>query len=299
MKAMILAAGFGTRLRPLTLLRPKALVPVGNRPLVERTIAYLERHGVREVAVNAHHLHRQLAEHFAARRGRSRVHLLVEPEILGTGGGIRNAEAFLEGGPFVVINGDVVTDIDLSAACADHLARGSLATLVLHRHPAYSQVLLGPDDRILDIAGDRHPGRWAFTGIHILSPRILEHLPAASFSSIIDCYRARMRCGDPVRGHAVRDRYWCDIGTLEGYVRANRDTATRPRPLLGPGCRIQQQVRFSSWAVVGAGSSLEEGAEIRRSILWEQVRVRSGVRVVDSVVTAGRVVERDLIGEVL
>ena len=136
---MILAAGYGTRLEPLTAKRPKALVPVANIPMVDRIIAYLKQHGVTEIVINAHHMHRQITSHFAnpARHGVP-IHVAVEEEILGTGGGIKNVEDFWDDEPFIVINVDILTDIDISMAMERHWQSKALATQVLHHYPPVS-----------------------------------------------------------------------------------------------------------------------------------------------------------------
>ena len=125
MKAMILAAGFGTRLWPLTASVPKPLVPVANVPLIDRIIAHLAICGVKAVIVNAHHRHEQLTGHFEGSTPFGLpVEVRVEREILGTGGGIKNTEDFWDDAPFVVVNGDILTDIDIAAALERHRRSG-------------------------------------------------------------------------------------------------------------------------------------------------------------------------------
>ncbi|RLC26830.1 MAG: nucleotidyltransferase family protein [Deltaproteobacteria bacterium] len=300
MKAMILAAGLGTRLRPLTLERPKALVPVGNIPVIDRIIEYLKGHGIREIIVNAHHHPGQIIRHLDGGRpfGVS-IEVRVEPEILGTGGGIRNTADFWDDAPFVVINGDVLTDIDLRKVHEDHRRSRALATLVLHDRPPYNQVRVDGNGNIRDIAGSEGPGRVAFTGIHVISPALLDHIPARGFSSIIDCYRERIRCGMSIRGYRCEGHHWRDIGTPRSYRLANRECLGDDPFRIGPGCRVHPSARLADWAVVGKGAVLEPGAVVARSVLWEDVRVREGVKITDSVVTAGTTVTGDTAGAVL
>ncbi len=297
MKAMILAAGFGTRLRPLTRLRPKALLPVGNRPVMDRVLAYLKHWGIREVIVNAHHHAEQIVRHVDAYGSNEMdVQVRVEKTILGTGGGLKNAEDFWDAEPFVVINGDVLTDIDLRKAFEPHAASGAMATLVLHRCEPYNQVLLDGSGRIADIGTESQPERHAFTGIHILNPEALRHIPQGIYSDIIDCYRRLIDSGAPVRGYVSSWHYWCDMGSFAGYVRANREEVKRsgmPR-ILGADCTVDPAVRFQDWAVVGAGCVLERDAEIARSVLWENCRVDHGVRVFDRILTGVEDVDREL-----
>ncbi|MCP4668251.1 MAG: nucleotidyltransferase family protein [Deltaproteobacteria bacterium] len=304
MKAMILAAGLGTRLRPLTLKMPKALLPVANRPLIDRTIAYLKAQGVSRIVVNAHHCHRRMVEHLANNHAFGMgMDVRVEPDILGTGGGIKNTADFWDAEPFIVINGDILTDIDLSQAYEMHQRKGALATLVLHDYGPFNQIRVDRALDIRDIARETpsgRPGRLAFTGVHVMDPALLTYIPEGVFSDIIDCYRGLIKSGIPPKAHVVKGHYWRDIGTVRSYVLANREYVMKENRLLAaPNCRIDPSVTLAEWAVIGENGNVEEGAEIRRSILWEKVKVRKGVKVIDSIVTSSKEVASDLIDGIL
>ena len=160
MKAMILAAGFGTRLRPLTEMKPKALMPVANKPILARNIEYLISHGITEIIVNAHHHHQQIVDYLREESSIGlNIEVKVEQEILGTGGGIKNAEDFWDKEPFFVINSDILTDIDLAAVYQVHQTSGALVTLVLHDCEPYNQVQVDEQWNITDIAKANMPGR--------------------------------------------------------------------------------------------------------------------------------------------
>jgi mannose-1-phosphate guanylyltransferase len=287
MKAMILAAGFGTRLRPLSDGRPKVLMPVANRPVIARVIEYLKGHGVTQIIVNAHHHREQVTQYLQARPFGLKIHVRVEPEILGTGGGIRNTADFWDREPFVVINGDILTDIDLTGAYEAHRKFRPLATMVLHDRPPFNKIRTDAAGNIMDIPREYGPEGLAFTGIHILEPDILSLIPGG-FSDIVDVYRVLMDAGETVRSHVSRGHHWYDIGSLPDYVRANRELAPQPFTV-GPGCDIHPSVKLTDWAVIGEDCRLEEGAEIARAILWKGVLVGRGVRVADSVVTRERI----------
>jgi len=300
MKAMILAAGLGTRLMPLTLKRPKALMPVGNRPMIDRVIHYLRTHGVDALIVNAHHLYKQLVSHLDCGRAFGvDVQVVVEPRILGTGGGIKNTEEFWDTDPFIVVNSDILTDIDLGAALRAHQERAGLATLILHDRPAFNQVRINDDLEILDIAPGPEPGRLAFTGIHIMEPEILAHIPQGRPSSIIDCYRKLIREGYPIRAWISTGHYWRDVGTIQSYLRANQEVLKGREWLCGGGSRVHASAVIRDWAVMGDNATLEAEAEAARSVLWEGVTVRQGIRVADSIVTSYQVVDKDLVGGIL
>lgn len=299
MKAMILAAGFGTRLRPLSERRPKPLMPVANRPVILRNMEYLRRHGVKEVVVNAHHHADQVIDFVRSHPLPGvTVEVRVESEILGTGGGIANTADFWSDEPFFVLNGDVLTDIDLTEALDHHRRSGRLATLLLHDCPPYNKIQLGESGLVAEIPRDYGKDGWAFTGIHILEPEILSHIPKGTFSDIVDCYRALIVSGKPIGSFLARGHRWRDIGSIAEYRLANRELSPTPF-LVDEGCRIDPSTEMKGWAVIGAGCRAGKGAEISASILWENVTVQAGVRVRDSVLTSGRVVESDVIGSVL
>jgi mannose-1-phosphate guanylyltransferase len=298
MKAMILAAGFGTRLRPLSEMKPKALMPVANKPVLARNIEYLISHGITEIIVNAHHHSNQLVDYL--KNGSSfgiSVEVKVEFEILGTGGGIRNTEGFWDKEPFLVINSDILTDIDLAAVYQVHQTSGALVTLVLHDCEPFNQVQVDDQWYIMDIAKGNTPGRFAFTGIHVINPEILSHIPQGIFSDIIECYRELICQRKPVRACLVTGHYWRDIGSIQSYLEANRELAGNSF-VIGPGCSIESSAKLIDWGVVGENSRLGKNVALQRSVLWEGVAVKEGIKVVDAVVTSGRIVDRDLRGEV-
>jgi mannose-1-phosphate guanylyltransferase len=300
MQAMILAAGFGTRLKPLTLKKPKALVPVGNKPVIDRVIGYLKGHGIDDIIINAHHHHQQVVEHLESARPLGiEIQVRVEKKILGTGGGIGNTADFWEADPFIVINSDILTDINISEAYLDHKRSGSMVTLILHNQPPFNQIQIDSRMNIIDIANINHAARLAFTGIHIIEPELLEYLPRGVYSDIVAIYRDLIGMGKPIRGYVSKDHHWRDIGNVESYLRANRESLEGNSFLTGPGCKIADSVELEDWAVIGENSRLEEGAEIRRSVLWENTRIGKGIRVVDSIVTTSKEITTDMKNETI
>ena len=292
---MILAAGFGTRLQPLTNHKPKALMPVANRPMIARVIEYLKGLGVREILVNAHHHADQLVDYLD--RGRPfgiSIEIRKEPEILGTGGGIKNSSGFWGPEPFIVINSDVLTNIPLDRAYADHQKTGSLASLILHDLKDHSRILVNADNEILDISPENKPNRLSFTGIHILDPAILDYIPSGRFYHIIDTYRELIRAGKKLKAHVVKDHYWYDIGSIDSYKKANQGLLAN-FPEIGLNSRIEPGAHFKDWAIIGPQCVVEQDALIAQSILWDNVRIKKGCRVMDSIVTGNKTVEKDLI----
>ena len=235
MRAMILAAGLGTRLRPLTETTPKPLLPIAGRPILVWNLLLLKRHGITDVIVNLHHLGEQIVQAIGdgSRLG-LRVAYSHEPEIQGTGGGIRQAAPFLKDGPFLVLNGDTLSACDLTGLIAAHRVGRALATLALREDPEatrWGSVTVDAGARILQINGKPPlapqakplPTPCMFAGIHVLEPAILDAIPPGP-GSIIDVYHRLLGKGLVLRGWRMNG-YWSDIGTRERYEQAERDAA--------------------------------------------------------------------------
>jgi len=300
MKAMILAAGEGTRLKPLTEIYPKALIPVANKPVLERLITFLISHGVEEIIVNAHHHYQKMVDYLKGdNKFGARVEVRVEKKILGTGGGIKNTQDFWDQAPFIVINGDILTNIDLKKAYDYHLKRKNLVTLVVHDFPVHNKIMVDDDMNILAIKrGTNVSGALAFTGIQVMSPAVLELMPENQNYSIISCYKKIIDQAMPIRGYRVTGHSWIDIGTISDYLRANHHLVSEYKIAVESECHIDPDATLAEWAVLGKRCAVRKGALVERSVLWSDVIVREGVRVVDSVVASGIVVETDLIGAV-
>jgi NDP-sugar pyrophosphorylase family protein len=300
MKAMILAAGEGFRLRPLTNVCPKVLMPVVNRPVIARIIELLKVHGVREIIVNAHHHYQKIVDYL---RGGDpfgvRIEIRVEQEILGTGGGIKNTRDFWDKDPFIVINGDILTDINLRRVYESHMERNNLITMVLHDLPIYNKVRIDDEMNVVSIGpGTNIDGALAFTGIQVINPEVLDLIPENKRYSIKKCYKTLMDLRRPIRGYLATGHRWIDIGTIPDYLRSNLDLLPPEKIAIAQEVHIDPDATLEEWAVIGKGSSIERGALVKRSVLWRDVIVREGVRVVDSVITSGVILEEDLVGGV-
>ncbi len=234
MKAMILAAGFGTRLRPLTETTPKPLLKVGGTPLILWNVLLLRASGIKEVIINLHYLGHQIQETLGdGTCWGMQVSYSCERDILGTGGGLKAAESFFEGKPVLVMNGDTLIDLDVPALVDFHHSHGGVATLVLRDDPNAEQwgaVESNAQGRILRITGRGLEGgedeeeivTRMFAGVHILHPSILQDSPAGESFSIIDPYVRELARGSRMFGF-VHAGYWSDIGTLERLARAQAD----------------------------------------------------------------------------
>ncbi len=243
-KALVLAAGEGTRLRPLTLNLPKAMVPIDGRPLLAHTLDWLARSGIRDVAINLHHCPDAITGAFGdgAARG-MRITYSHEDRLLGTAGAARRLEGFLRDGPFVVVYGDVLTDLDLAALLAFHHERvvadpGTAATLALYRVPNPTEVgLVGLDGngRITRFLEKPRPEEvftdLANAGVLVVEPAVLDHIPDGAFADFgLDVLPALLAAGAPLYGWPIpRDTYLLDIGSLEKYDQAQREWPVRAR----------------------------------------------------------------------
>jgi NDP-sugar pyrophosphorylase family protein len=287
---MILAAGYGTRLWPLSIDRAKPALPFMGRPLVGYVAEYLARHGCREVAVNLHHRPESVRAALGdGSRFGVRLTYVEEPTILGTSGALDNARAFFaDDEPFAVVNGKIATDIDLDAALRTHQEAGALATLVLRPNPArerYSTVEVR-DGLVLGFGAhpstsDNAGGADAevplmFTGIQILEPRIFEFIPRGVFShTTTDVYPQAIARGEKIAAHVAGGK-WYELSTIPRYL----DTSVA-------------LMRDEGRAVeIGSGSRVEPGAEVADAVLWEGVSVERGARVRRAVLGAGVRVRR-------
>ena len=230
-RAMVLAAGFGKRLAPITHTTPKPLVPVAGRPLLDRLLEFLRAGGIEEVVINLHHLGHRIEEHVGdGRRFGLRVRYSPEDPILDTGGGIKNAETLLAGEPFVVVNGDSLLEIRLRDLIEWHRTRGGVATLMVRPDPdaaGYGLVELDDADRVRRIVGlppSAAPGGrgFMFPGLHVLEPEVFRWMDAGGVFSITRVTYPRMiAAGLPVFGCVTQAR-WITIDTPEALATADR-----------------------------------------------------------------------------
>lgn len=244
MRAMILAAGLGTRLRPLTDDRPKALVEVAGRTLLEITLSRLRRFGVTEVIVNVHHFAGQVADYLKANRDFGmRIELSREDVLLDTGGGLKQAAWFFlersDDEPFILHNVDVLTTFDVQELAAAHQKGQALATLAVQQREASRSLLF---DEQLRLCGRRrtrdaepemarpcrHPQELAFCGIHVLSPRLLRTWKERGAFSIVDAYLHLAAAGEKILAFRADDCYWRDLGRPESVAQAEHELGRDP-----------------------------------------------------------------------
>lgn len=289
MYAMILAAGYGTRLWPLTVDRTKPAIPFLGRPLVGYVAEYLASYGIRDIVVNLHHRPESVREALGdGSRFGVNLKYVEEPEILGTSGAIDNARTLLEGDTFLVVNGKIITDIDLAAALETHQRTKALGTLVLRENPLRERFsLVNTEDGLVKgfggmpviptsdnagnvgtLADDKTAGTKSdvplmFTGIQILDKRIFDYIPRGGFShTTTDVYPQAIARGERIAAH-VADGTWYELSTIQRYLEISL-------------AMLQREGREVE---TGEGSEISPDAYVHNSILWDNVRVEAGARV--------------------
>jgi NDP-sugar pyrophosphorylase family protein len=235
MRAMVLAAGFGTRLRPLTDTRPKALVEVGGRTLLQITLSRLRSVGIRDVIINVHHLGEMIVDYLQA-NGNFGMHVEISREdvLLDTGGGLKKAGWFFADSvePFILHNVDVVSNIDLGRMVQGHISTGALATLAAKQRETSRYLLFDEQNQL---CGRRHGQKdelarqapnlqpLGFCGMHVISPRLLSLLAEEGVFSIVDAYLRLARDGERIRAFRCDEYYWRDLGRIESVRQAEQD----------------------------------------------------------------------------
>lgn len=309
MKAMILAAGLGTRLRPLTLVRPKVLVPLMGTTVLDFWMWRLRDAGARAAVVNAHHLGEKLVSTVAENTWPIPLESRFEPVLLGTGGGLRNALDFLGTEPALVINGDIVCDVPLRELPGKHAAHGGPVSLLLHDCPRFNNVAVDENDRILGFGPEASELKrklpsvrlLAFTGIHCIDPSILSAIPPDRFSDILALYRELIRAGRHPRAIRRPRVFWREMGSIRAYRDLAVELAGMPEDFLPPlhcGSRVRIDPRafvdpraeLRGVVTVGNGCAVMEGAVLEDVILWDNVTVEPGSRLRGCIATDGSVV---------
>lgn len=296
MKAMILAAGFGTRLRPLSLEIPKPAIPVLGRPLCCHAMEFLRGHGAESFVLNLHHGAETVRERVAAWvAGRFPAEFTFEPEILGTGGGIGNAREHLRGGTFITANSDAVARFPLGDAVASHRAGGALVTLVLFpdRSKRYTPVRVREDGRIAGFGSAAPAGAFEgfYTGYMIAEPELLDRIPRGRPSCIVrDTLAPLTATGAPIRAFPAEGMF-LDFGTPADYLRgtlallAERDGSAGQRSFVHPLATVGDGATVGPDAVVEEGASVGAGATVRRAVLWPGAVVPPGALVENGILT--------------
>lgn len=280
-KAFLLGAGLGTRLQPLTHTLPKPLIPFANRPLVTHALDHCLAAGITDFAINTHHLHE--AWHQAFPNGTYRGATLTffhEPDLLETGGGIKNIADWINGDPVLVYNGDIVTDLPIDRLITGHMSSNNTATLAVQDHgPALHLAIDG--HKVTDIHGklQGQTGTHQFTGIYVIDPEILDLIPANEKISIIPAFLELSKRGQLGAYHVKGTPRWLDLGTRESYLEASFSITPE---ISGEAQIAPDAVIEHSW--IGHGCLVESGATLKNCILWPGTRVLKDAQLTNCIV---------------
>ena len=333
MRAVVMAGGEGSRLRPLTSGRPKPLVPVANRPIMEHIVRHLARHGVEDVVATVYYLADEIIEQFGDGDEMGvRLSYVRETVPLGTAGAVKNAEGKLGEGTFLIVSGDALTDLDVGAALAFHREKGAAATLVLARvpNPLEFGVVVTDDEGRVQRFLEKPTWSEVFsdtvnTGMYFVEPEVLGLMePGRTYDWSADIFPKMLVQGMPVFGY-VMDGYWADVGSLGQYREAQEDllsgkvdlpvpgeerwpgvwvganttidpTAELVPPVcLGRGVRVKANARLGPVAVVGDHAMIEEGANLDRATVWEGAYVGYHAQAHGAIVCARAMLKRDVV----
>ncbi len=324
MKAIIMAGGEGTRLRPLTCVRPKPMVPLANSPVMLHTINLLKKHGFTDIGVTVQYMASNIVEYFGDGTDYGvNLRYFIENKPLGTAGSVKNAQEFLDE-TFIVISGDALTDLNLAQAVEFHKRKRALATLVLITvdNPLEYGIVItkqnGEIERFLEKPG------WSEvfsdkvnTGIYILEPQVLDFIPEYTFFDFSkNLFPLLMEQGQPLYGYTA-SCYWCDIGNPEAYLQAHEDilenkvkvflpykqltpgiwvgnnteihaTVTLEAPLIiGNNCRIGPEVFLGAYSVLADNCELKERSSVKKSVLGKGVILGRGTAIRKTILCSG------------
>jgi NDP-sugar pyrophosphorylase family protein len=293
MKAMILAAGFGTRLFPLTIDRTKPAIPFLGKPLVGYLAEYLAGFGFKEVVVNLHHQPDSVIEALGdgSQFGVHINYTLEEPKILGTAGALDNARALLEDEPFLIANGKIITDIDIAAAVETHNNSGAIATMVLKPNAKRERFTIvdTESDRVTGFGDYARPlteeeirdteheifTPLMFTGIHILEPRAFEYIPRGVYSDIVPTfYNPALAKGEKIAAH-VTDANWFELSTIPRYLD------------------ISLAMMNGKDVCYGENFNAAISAQIRDSVIWDDVKIGEDVNLYRTIIADGVTIEAE------
>ncbi|MBS3909590.1 MAG: NDP-sugar synthase [Actinobacteria bacterium] len=317
MRALLLAAGLGERLRPLTLTKPKALMPIANRPSIIRLLESVQSLELDEIFINLHFLKDDIKDEISAgTRWNCPIQYSYETELLGTAGAIRKIGKFLADDRFVIINTDIVTDIDLPSVIEGHIKTGAKATLVLSKQDDidYEQIGVSSDGRILI---DKKSGdlitNGVYTGIGIFEPSVIEMIPTG-YSSLLEAVLIPLADEGTLYAHFA-EGYWMDIGKVDRYIQAGRDvisgktrlpidgrligdnlwinefseidmTVRIEEPvLIGEGVAVDRGTRIGPNVIIGDGCQIGAGVEISNSVIWNDCRIGGSSIIEHSVIS--------------
>ena len=305
-QAFVLGAGLGIRMRPLTEELPKPLIPIFQKPLITFALDHLLAAGVKSFVINTHYRAASFENEFAVGTYRDHpVRLVHEPEILGTGGGIKNVEPLLGREAFLSYSGDLLTDVNLEALLEEHFRAGNDVTLALRHDGLRADVAL-EGDRVIDIAKRYgHAGQCDYAGIAVWTPAIFQRIPPGQSVSFIPILAEWIGQGGKIGGVVLNEGKWFNIGSRTEYLAVHRiiqeggwkpdyvKSANWPVRVAGDA-RVDSTARLSGFYSVGAGCRVGAEAVLENTILWPGAQIASRSHLHNCIVRSDRKTEGDL-----
>ncbi|MCK7521015.1 MAG: NDP-sugar synthase [Ignavibacteriales bacterium] len=323
-KAMIMAAGVGTRLDPLTQTVPKPMIPVTNRPILELILKHLKKHGITDVVANTHYLADCIHEKFSNNNLGVNFNYIYEQELSGTAGGVKKCEWFFNPGEtFVVISGDALTDVNIHKLVEKHKSSGAIATMALKKIPLshvshFGVVVVDENSKIIGFqekpSTEEAKSNLVNTGIYVFNTDIFKYIPKDTFYDFAkNVFPAMMQNNEPLYAHVIEE-YWSDIGTIEQYKTSSYDVFTSKvsidppynqseigwvadtakvspaaifngKVVIGVNSFIEDNVEFFGNSIVGDNCIIRAGAIIKDAIIWNDVLIEQGAKL-DSCIIA-------------
>lgn len=289
-KAFILGAGLGTRLRPLTNVLPKPLVPIFHEPMANYALRHCQSVGITSFAINTHHIPEAWQQTYPNNEfNGSSLHFFHENVLLETGGGIRNIASYISNDPILVYNGDILTDINIGELITRHEASGNLATLALRSTGENCNVNIS-GDKISDMRNllSDTPGTHQFTGIYCVEPEIIRLLPDDKVVSIVPAFITLIQQGK-LGAVVLDDGDWFDIGDPEAYravhqhLRLGRNDAIHPDAIIHPDAMVDETT-----CIIGPGASISKGAQLKNTIVWPNAAVGAAARHDRAIITGAQ-----------
>jgi mannose-1-phosphate guanylyltransferase len=313
MRAMVLAAGVGSRLEPLTNQVPKPMVPIANRPVMQHILSLLRKHGITEVISNLHYQADKIEEYFGdGSKFGMKMQFLVEKELTGDAGGVRACKQFFGDETFIVLMGDLLTDADLTKIIREHKQKKALASIAIKRMDDVTQfgVVVTNADGFITGFQEKPKKEEALsnhisTGIYILEPEVFNHIPpSGTYGFGRQLFPSLVQQGLPVLGVPIDEYYWSDVGTIGQYRQANYDALEgnvkvevngRPHDhgLVEEGASIATDAHIEGKLYLGRNSKIEANVVIKGAVLiGDDCRVESGAELEDTIVWSGTKIGR-------
>ncbi len=292
MQAMILAAGFGTRLLPYTQYLPKPLFPVLNTPLLLATVKRLQSSGFAPIIVNCHHLGEQIV---ACLQDIPGVIIQQEKLILGTGGGLRRALDNMGDEPVLVVNGDIYHDIDVSELYGDHVQAEHGVTMAVHDYPRFNKITV-KGQQIVDFDGSpKDVSKLAYTGIQVINPDLLRGIKKETASCIIEYYRKLLAQNTVIHVKPFNRCSWTDMGTPEDYLALHGALLSGQAPCwpelkykaehccIDDGAECADDLQIEDWACIG-NARIGKQVKLCRCVVWDGAVIEPGRVLSDEIV---------------